>query len=197
MPIEREYKYVLDHKSNLEDKLDAMVQSQSITVYGVKQGYLGKGGRIREKTYHYVHGAPVIFSDRHEKPVEFVFTYKHNLKDCHGCLEIEQEISKADFDLAWSDAHHIIDKVRYVVKCENDFVWEIDFFKHNGKTFFVLAECEVDLNQSRPSRSHPIVEEHLLFAVPETDQRFQNRKLSNRKKVAKLLKEIVNGKAKA
>ena len=181
MPIEREFKYVLDHRNELEAKV------QALGALGVKiqQGYLSKGGRIRSKTYpekHGFHGMNHCY-----------FTYKHKLSGQPGCLEIEQLISDHDFSLAWLDADHIIDKVRYEVTCDQGFVWEIDFFKSNGDTYFALAECEVQEHQGRPEALHDIVNANLVLAVDEDDNRFQNRKLSNVKKVSKLFRELTRG----
>lgn len=179
MPIEREFKYVLDHRNGLEQKL----KDQGVLGVSIKQGYLSKGGRIRSKEYP-------------EGSTQYIFTYKHKLSGRPGCLEIEQNISPEDFELAWDEADHTIDKIRYVVQCENDFQWEIDFFRDDdGKTFFALAECEVHNDQDRPTELHDFVKANLIFAVDENDSRFQNRKLSNVKKTSKLFKEVLNGKA--
>lgn len=183
MPIEREFKYVLDHRNDLEPKLKAL------GAHGVeiKQGYLSKGGRIRSKAYPAGHAL--------EGTTQYIFTYKHKLSKQPGCLEIEQDITPSDFNLAWSEADHVIDKIRYVIECTNAFVWEIDFFKHKGKTFFALAECEVHEGQDRPAELHEFVKAHLLLAADESDNRFQNRKLSDVKQTMKLFKEVARGKA--
>lgn len=184
MPIEREFKYVLDHRNDLEQQLKVM----GVLGVTMKQGYLSKGGRIRSKSYPEGHG---FHGMNH-----FVFTYKHKLKNQPGCLEIENPISESDFKLGWADADHIIDKTRYVVQCTNAFIWEIDIFRDaNGDVFFAMAECEVHEGQERPAEMHEFVKDNLVFAVPEEDNRFQNRKLSDVKKTSKLFKEVVRGKA--
>jgi hypothetical protein len=184
MPVEREFKYVLDHRNNLEQKL---IDQGTLGVV-IKQGYLSKGGRIRSKTYPVDHSL--------EGTTQYIFTYKHKLSRQPGCLEIEQDITESDFLLAWSEADHVINKIRYVVECTNSFVWEIDFFRDaDDKTFFALAECEVHEGQDRPKHLHEFVKNNLLLAVEESDNRFQNRKLSDVKKTTKLFKEAVSGKA--
>ena len=183
MPIEREFKYVLDHRVNLEQKLIEL-GAQGVEI---KQGYLSKGGRIRSKAYPEGHALAGT--------TQYIFTYKHKLSNQPGCLEIEQDITPSDFALAWSEADHVIDKVRYVVECNNAFVWEIDIFKHGEKTFFALAECEVHEGQDRPVELHEFVKAHLILAVAETDNRFQNRKLADVKRATKLFKEAASGKA--
>jgi hypothetical protein len=77
-----------------------------------------------------------------------------------------------------------------VIECKNKLFWEIDFFKDTKGTYFALAECEVEPSQDRPTMIHPLVEKYLIFEVPESDSRFQNRKLSDRKKVIKALSEV-------
>lgn len=191
MPIEREFKYVLDHRNDLE----AQLKDQGYLGIEIKQGYLSKGGRIRSKSYPQGHGF--------EGKTQFIFTYKHKLSSRPGCLEIEQNISEDDFNLAWDEADHTIDKVRYVIQGTDDpvngvspLVWEIDFFRDdNGQTYFALAECEVHQGQDRPQDVNTFVKEHLLLAVDENDGRFQNRKLSDVKRAGKLFKEALNGKA--
>lgn len=178
MPIEREFKYVLDHRGSLATKIEELgVQGTCI-----QQAYLSKGGRIRSKQT----------GDK----IQYVFTYKHKLKSQPGCLEIEHEITENDFRLGWLEADHVIDKTRYVVQCTNAFVWEIDVFRdQDGSVYFAMAECEVHEGQERPDVMHDFVKDNLIFEVPEKDGRFQNRKISNVAKAGKLFKEVVSGKA--
>ncbi len=188
MPIEREFKYVLKNTVGLEDELKTFCVDSKQSSYDVEQGYLSRGGRIRSKTYSIQQGE--VVAEDQKAPIHW-FTYKHDLTSHAGVLEIECQISKEDYDLAWVDADHTIIKTRYVIKAVDGLTWEIDFFRNSGHTYLVLAECEVDADKGAPETLHPFVEQNLLLAVAETDGRFKNRKLCNPKKVAKLLKEIV------
>jgi hypothetical protein len=190
MPIEREFKYILKHPSDLWDRLLELRKTTQIDVIDIKQGYLSKGGRIRSRLYNRRVGV-TIGQDYIAEP-QYIFTYKHPLTGRPGVLEIECDISSEDFDLAWEDADHKIDKTRFVLECQaSGGVWEIDFFRDKDGIYLALAEFEVPAEAGPPDRLNPLVQEYLVFSVPEDDRRFQNRKLCNRAKVEKLLKEIV------
>lgn len=189
MPIEREFKYILEDPIGLWDKLVEMRASTKMDVINIKQGYLSKGGRIRSRLFNR-RKEITIGQDAIAVP-QFIFTYKHPLASQPGVLEIECEISESDFDLAWSEADHKIDKVRFVLDCnDSGGVWEIDFFQDEKGIYLALAEFEVPAEAGPPDRLYPLVQDNLIFAVPEDDRRFQNRKLCSRAKVEKLLKEI-------
>lgn len=184
MPVELEFKYVLRSPLELESRLLVEASNYDLQIIDINQGYLSKGGRIRSKTYRPKNGRP------EDAVIQHIFTYKHRLSKRPGALEIECDISPEDFNLAWEDSDHHITKTRYVISCNDHGIWEIDFFRHKNKTYLAMAEFEVQQGIDRPLTLHPLVEEYLLFAVPEADDRFNNRKLSDHKKVAKLLKEI-------
>ena len=154
-------------------------------IIDIQQGYLSRGGRIRSKTYRPCNGRRPD-----DDIVELIFTYKHKLANQPGQLEIECAMSQEDFDLAWSEADHKITKTRYILSCSERGVWEVDLFHGNGKIYLAMAEFEVPADVGPPDVCHPLVAEYLRYAVPEEDDRFSNRKLSDPKKVAKLLKEI-------
>lgn len=182
MPIEREFKFVLHSADELEGKLLAM-QPKALDI---RQGYLRAGARVRSKTYKDI----LVDGSVNELDTRHVFTYKHRLSAHAGSLEIECDIDVTDFDLAWKESKNRILKTRYIVPWDGPGVWEIDFFRHDSKTYLAMAELEVPANEGMPGQLHPLVEEYLMFAVPEDDQRFGNRKLSNHMRVTKLLKEI-------
>jgi hypothetical protein len=188
MPIEREFKFLLREPDELFGKLD--MGSAIGLVSGkadIQQGYLSRGGRIRRRAWEIYRG------QRMQVPmVENIFTYKHDLTSQPGCLEIETELSQDDYDLAWSEADHKLMKYRFNVPDGHSAgVWEIDFFKDEQGIYLAMAEFEVPAHKGSPDRLHPLVEEYLVFAVPEDDGRFKNRKLCNRQLVEQLLKEIV------
>lgn len=188
MPIEREFKYVLRNAEDLWLRLAPMTRSGLIIgCADIEQGYLGKGGRIRKRTWS-VYQSEVM----EEAKVEKIFTYKYDLTSQPGCLEIETEMTDDDYDLAWSEADHKITKTRFLLPCNNTSgVWEIDFFKDEHGIYLAMAEFEVPARAGPPDRLHPLVRDYLVYAVPEDDSRFKNRKLCEREPVEKLLKEIV------
>jgi hypothetical protein len=185
MPIEREFKYVLRDAEELSARLNPIdTPGLIIGRADILQGYLGRGGRVRRRTWGF-HADPM-------KPqVEDIFTYKYDLKSQPGCLEIETHMSEEDFDLAWSEADHKLTKTRYLLPCNNTSgVWEIDIFYDTLGVYLAMAEFEVPAHAGPPDRLHPLVRDYHLFSVPEDDGRFKNRKLGDREYVLKLLKEI-------
>jgi hypothetical protein len=185
MPIEREFKYVLRSPEELYARLQPITTSGLLIGRAdIAQAYLGKGGRIRKREW--------AFHAEADKPkVERIFTYKYDLTQQPGCLELEMPMSTEDFDLAWSEADHKLSKTRYLLPCNNTAgVWEIDLFKDEQGIYLAMAEFEVPADAGPPDRLHPLVRDYLVYAVPEDDSRFKNRKLCERKLVEKLLKEI-------
>lgn len=186
MPIEREFKFVLHSADELESYIIKNAKTLKPRVLDIRQGYLRPGTRVRSKTYKEIieNGALLELDTR------YVFTYKHRLTSQAGALEIECDIDYGDFKLAWEESSNRILKTRYVIPWDGPGVWEIDFFRHKNKTYLAMAELEVPANQGSPAELHPLIDEYLMFAVPEADDRFGNRKLSDHKKVTALLKEI-------
>ena len=187
MPIEREFKYVLRDAEELWARLSPVTVPGLISGRAdIQQGYISKGGRIRLRSWSVYKGEFMP-----EAKVERIFTYKHDLVSQPGCLEIETELSVEDYDLAWSEADHKITKTRFLLPCGNTSgVWEIDFFRDEQGIYLAMAEFEVPARAGPPDRLHPLVKEYLVYAVPEDDGRFKNRKLCERQKVVQLLKEI-------
>ena len=184
MPIEREFKYVLRCHDTLWKMLNEADTSIVTGKTEIIQAYLGRGGRIRRRHWSIRDSKPTI-------QIENIFTYKHDLSSQPGCLEIETEISNADFDLAWSEADHKISKVRFILPNQSKRgVWEIDFFKDDQGIYLALAEFEVSADEGAPTVLHPLVEKFLSYPVDEDDNRFKNRKLCERRKVEKLLEDI-------
>lgn len=189
MPIEREFKYLLRSPDELYAKLMGNVSKLKARI-DIEQGYLSRGGRIRKRCFTIQNGI-AINGPIQDVQTQYIFTYKHDLSNQPGCLEIETELTKEDYDLAWGEADHKIVKTRFMIGAvEGGGVWEIDFFKDEHGIYLALAEFEVPASAGPPDRLHPLVQEHLVFAVPEDDGRFKNRKLCEREKVVKLLKEI-------
>jgi hypothetical protein len=187
MPIELEFKYLLRSADELWNRLNPISTSGLIVGRAeIEQAYLGKGGRIRKREWSVKSGETLD-----EMIVEKIFTYKFDLTQQPGCLEIETPMSDDDFDLAWSEADHKLTKTRFMLPCNNTSgVWEIDFFRDADGIYLAMAEFEVPARAGPPDKLHPLVKEYLRYAVPSTDTRFKNRKLCDRKKVEELLKEI-------
>ena len=188
MPIEREFKYVL----RSPDALYAMLMHrEDVTgVATINQGYLSKGGRFRRRDWWLKDG--VMFYDSAAiARTEHIFTYKHDLVVQPGVLEIETEVSEADFNLGWPDTTNRVLKTRFMLTPDMGAgVWEVDVFYDRLGRYLALAEFEVPANAGPPDRLHPLVQDHLIYEVPEGDSRFANRKLGNREYVIKLLQEI-------
>lgn len=188
MPIEREFKYVLRDAEELHARL--VRDTTLIGQVDILQGYLSRGGRIRSRKWWEKYGEAFYASPSISR-IEYIFTYKHDLVNQPGCLEIETEISEADFKLGWSEADHKIKKTRFLLpSSECAGVWEVDFFRDEQGIYLAMAEFEVPAEAGPPDRLHPLVQEYLVFSVPEDDGRFKNRKLCERSLVDSLLKEI-------
>jgi CYTH domain-containing protein len=184
MPIELEYKFLLEKEQELWETLEPMAVNGVVSKAIICQGYLSKGGRIRQRDW--VHGFQY-----EPRPSEFIFTYKHELTTQPGDLEIETALSEEDYRLAWSEADHKITKMRYLLPDAKKGVWEVDFFYDDQGIYLALAEFEVPANHGPPDRLHPLVSKYLKYSVPLGDSRFKNRKLCTRERGLALLQEIV------
>lgn len=188
MPIEREFKYVLSSPDALYATL--MRRSDVTGLATINQGYLSRGGRFRRREWWLKNGE-MFYNSPSVAKVEHIFTYKHDLVSQPGVLEIETSVSEADFNLAWPDTNHRVLKSRFMLTPDQGSgVWEVDFFKDDLGLYLALAEFEVPAHAGPPDRLHPLVQEHLIYKVPEGDSRFANRKLGDREYVTKLLQEI-------
>lgn len=185
MAIETEYKYVLNHVEGLEARLYAAAPQLHYSVVDIRQGYLTKGNRLREYSWVVDNGNLL----NHPK-VEKVRTFKLPLKDKASCLEWEDPITDEEFEMAWEMTESPITKRRFILSWSDKFKWELDFFKKDGYTYLTMAECEVFDGSGAPTELPEIVRSNLLYAVPEDDNRFQNRKLSNVEKVIKVLNDL-------
>lgn len=188
MPVELEFKYVLHSQDEIWERLSSVKVPGLIKGCAqIEQAYLSRGGRIRKRSWESRNG--VVYPD---PEVELIFTYKHDLTNQPGCLEIETDMSKEDYDLAWSEADHKLTKTRLLLPCNNTAgVWEIDFFYDAQGIYLAMAEFEVPAKSGPPKDLHPLVQEYLRYVVPADDNRFKNRKLGDRKYVEKILLEIV------
>jgi CYTH domain-containing protein len=171
-------------------------------VYHIQQAYIGAEGRIRRRIKTHHRGEKLKTAD-----VQHFFTYKKKLKKQKGSLELEMEIDANDFNLAWNDVDFgttaeqfvSLEKTRYCLHMPWQEMWEVDFFKYEGKTYFVLAECELQSHTDAPKGMPDIVADNLIYIVPDNDTRFKNRRLADPLQTSNLLQEIlaetVHGKA--
>ncbi len=182
MPIEREFKYLLLNSPVVE----FAAKEQATESRQIEQGYFDKGGRIRR----------IIKLDSKSEPVgptKHVFTYKHDLLDKSGIMEIETSITATDYKRLWPDTTHRLIKTRYDIPFEGH-TWEIDFFHSptDDGIYLVMAECEVDPKSDPDMRPAPppIVKNFLRYTVDEFDKRFTNRKLSDPAHVASVIEDL-------
>lgn len=172
MPIEREFKYVLENAEHLED-LIRQDSDSIVEVIQVNQYYLNENARARQKQVEKKDHEGKICLD-----TTLVFTYKHKLEAGSGRLEIETKLTNEDFSIIKKEANVSLSKTRYVLQHKSG-IWEIDFFKNLGKTYFVLAEYEDRDGLGEPKNLHPFVEKYLIHKVAEGDSRFDSYKIAS------------------
>lgn len=150
----------------------------------LKQGYLLKGEQSNLRIRHENNPKAVIFQkDYHH------ICFKQKIND--RVIEIENEISKIDFDELWSFTNIKLEKIRYTL-VQNDEIWVVDAFQYDG-TYFLMAEFEMPDGQKEPEFIPEIIFKNLLFPVPREDGRFSSMKLADvehAKKTYLQLKEL-------
>lgn len=162
MPIENERKFVLhDPQSALEQALAAARPSIRRAV--IRQAYLDTAGlRIRR-------------FDR-DGAVSHIFSYKRPVDDV--MVEIEREIDPVDFERLWKLRRETLEKLRYSIPA-GDCLWDIDFFKDAGRTYFALAEVEMPEGREEPPPPPSILVPYIEFLVDRGDERFSSKKLAD------------------
>lgn len=155
MPVENERKYVLNPDFDA-GRLAAWSR------HDIRQAYLDDGPRIRQ------------FDDT------YLFTYKKWVPQAEELVEIETVISEDDFNLLWPICVQRIAKTRYVL-LRDEVEWVVDFLRgDDGQVYFVLAEAELPRGQAVPGSIPQEIESSILHAVDAADNRFTNKKLSDR-----------------
>jgi CYTH domain-containing protein len=172
MPIENERKFVLHDDGLLEAQLARLPEARRCLL---RQAYLDVSGvRIR-----------AIDGDG---PSRHVFTFKRLIDG--RVLEIETEISAADFERLWSERRETLQKTRYSWD-DGEFHWDVDFFKSDdGRTYFAQAEVEMPEEHDTPPPLPECLASHLLAMAPAGDQRFTSKRLADRGHAERLLAEI-------
>lgn len=165
MPVENERKFVLPPTFDA-GRLDDWARAD------IRQAYLDDGPRIRQ-----IGG-------------EYLFTYKKWVPQARELVEIETSISRDDFELLWPLRVEAVQKTRYV-KNIGDHEWVVDFLHDDdGATYFVLAEVEMPRFQAAPDVIPDEIRDHILHAVDADDNRFTNKKLSDRDYARDMLAKV-------
>jgi len=176
MPTENERKFVIDVAS--ENKFSDRASSG----FTIRQGYLDHSSvRIREK---------VEFGKKKSKTL-YEFCYKCQTHE--RLIEIEQPLSERDFNDLWLLATIKLEKTRYNIEEKHkgkDYLWEIDFFKTKGETYFALAEHEMPEGQENPDFIPEIIAKHLIYTPAANDGRFTSKRLGNISYATKLLESV-------
>jgi CYTH domain-containing protein len=179
MPIENEWKFVLENDGELEPRL---AQAPGVTRGLIVQAYLDTPG-VRLRVVE-------LGGKRHH-----IFTYKRPIDG--EVVEIETYISADDFQRLWKLRKETLQKVRYSWP-DGHFGWDVDFFKAaDGSTYFAMAEVEMPAGDLRPPPPPPRLAPHVIFAVPYGDSRFTSKRLADRAHAEALLAEIRQKKGEA
>jgi CYTH domain-containing protein len=162
MPIENERKFVLDDPHGELERRLASAQP-SIRRAAIRQAYLDTVGlRIRR-------------FDR-DGTVSHVFSYKRPVDG--AMVEIEREIDALDFERLWTLRRESLEKVRFSIP-DGECLWDIDFFKDEGRTYFALAEVEMPEGREEPPAPPAILAPYIEFLVARGDERFSSKKLAD------------------
>ena len=174
MPIEKEFKFVMS-MDLIESDIDFGIEP--ITFY---QYYLKNGGRIRYE----------IKNDIVDK---IKFNYKEFISPKIGQVEIECDISETDAELLKSVSISKLEKIRhFYVDCAG-LKWEIDFFKNEDQTYFILMEVEVDNSPFDISNLPNEIKSKIIHQVKEDDSSFTSKKLEDVAYAKYLLTKIKKG----
>ena len=167
MPVENERKYVLP-----PDFDSAGLKGWAR--FEIRQAYLDDGPRIRQ------------FGG------EYLFTYKKWVPDARELVEIETALSREDFDLLWPLCIERVRKTRHVMETA-DGEWVVDFLRDDaGEVYFVLAEVELPRGKAVPDGIPEALRDRILYAVAADDNRFTNKKLSDRDYARRLLEKVAD-----
>ena len=163
MPTENERKYVLDIKS--EEEIEDLKATKAVIEQGYTAFSKGLSLRIRKKQ-----------TSLCKRPTYYL-TYKQKVTS--RTIEIENEIEERDFKELWDICVGKLKKIRYTFADNIGNFWEVDFFKKNGETYFVLAEVELPEGVLAPKNMPKYINKFLLYEVPLTDCRFSNKRLGD------------------
>jgi CYTH domain-containing protein len=176
MPIENEFKFVLDLDEHgvLRRTLRA---HKGVVEQRIQQAYLTKGVRIR-RTHDVASGG-----------VEYDLTFKR--KVAGHVVEIPAPISKTDYARLWTTRECDLEKTRFKY-AEARLHWDVDFFGDRGDPYFAMAEVEMppELERSieipRPSE---VIADYVLH-VAGKENGFSSRRLCDPAYAEKMMKAL-------
>lgn len=174
MPIEREFKFVMS--MNLTEN-DINFGIEPITFH---QYYLNNGGRIR-------------YEIKNNIVDKIKFNYKEFISPEIGQVEIECDISEDDAELLKSVSISKLEKVRHFYVDGNGLKWEIDFFKNQNQTYFILMEVEVETGEFDLNKLPDIIKNNIQHIVNSDDNSFTSKKLESMEYAKLKMKEIKKG----
>jgi len=175
MPSENERKFVLRL-----DKEDCIKEVCGSSFHSIQQSYLSGGARLRESCLNTNVGGIAHIG----VPV-YHFCYKKFANK--RLIEIETEISPRDFHDLNQDVICKLSKHRYEI-----IGWEVDFFLDSlGKTYFLMAEYEMDEDQFEPGFFPDIILTNLIYEVPLGDDDFSSKKLCDIAHASQIYKNLL------
>jgi CYTH domain-containing protein len=174
MPIENERKFVLrDPEGVLERALASACPPWRR--YCIRQAYLDAPG-LRIRRFEDPDGIQHIFSFKRPVGAEMV--------------EIETEMSAVDFQRLWTLRRESLEKERYHL-ADGRCGWDVDFFKHDGRTYFALAEVEMPEGRIEPPPPPAILSPYIAMLVERSDERFASKKLADPAHAARVAQEVL------
>lgn len=173
MPTENERKYVL----NLSCEDDFASVKTKLNIW---QGYLisTKGVTVRLRRSQ----------NCKKRSIECTLAVKTTVQGRN--IEIENKITKRDFDDLWEVSLNRLVKTRYVMMCAG-LKWDVDFLKdYQDKTYFAIAEVELPENVTSPVFIPDLVNNNIIFKVDLNDTRFNNKLLSDARYATKIFNSL-------
>lgn len=169
MPAENEFKWVLE--IDPEGIGAAMTAIPGTRTTSLRQGYVTPENRVRE-----------IVEDG---KTSYLFTFKYPVAG--ELLELEQPISKEDFDALWSVCGRRLAKTRFVL-AQDKAHWDVDLLAEDGDVYCAVAEAEVARGLGRP----PLLPALAPFLVAAVDDRktWSNHALSDPMRARVLIEHL-------
>lgn len=183
MPIEHERKLIL-HTPAHAQLMKELRGDVSVEWFDITQAYVNNSCRIRHVVPH----------STRLRTEQFVFTFKTKVRG--ATVEIENAISVHDYQKLFLISKPVIVKTRAKIPCV-DHHWDVDFMRKpkSGEVYLVMAEVEMPEFATDLPDVHTLLEPYALKWIDQGDKRFNNRNLSNAKKAAKAVEDVLNAKA--
>jgi CYTH domain-containing protein len=182
MPIEHERKLIL-HTPQHAQLLKELRGDASVEWFDITQAYINNSCRIRHVVPH--------SNKCHTE--QFVFTFKTKVRG--ATVEIECPVGIHDYQKLFLISKPVIVKTRAKIQCDGHH-WDVDFLRKpkSGEVYLVMAEAEMPEFATELPEVHSLLEPYALRWVDQGDKRFNNRNLSNAKKAAKAVSDLINAK---